>query len=88
MALLPYFSLLFHSRISLSPDITLYYIHFEINSDPYNLIGSYWFDLLTNHTIIGSKLHFFPSQQESFTKTQQPIRFQGLFKITTQIAGK
>ena len=60
MALLPYFSLFFHSHISLSPDITLYYIHFEINSDPYNLIGSYWFDLLTNHTIIGSKLHFFP----------------------------
>ena len=58
MALLPYFSLLFHFHISLSPDITLYYIHFEINSDPYNLIGSYWFNLLTNHTIIGSKLHF------------------------------
>ena len=29
---------------------------------------------------------FFSSQQDRFTKTQQPIKFQGLFKGTNHIA--
>ena len=31
---------------------------------------------------------FFSSQQDSFTKTQQPIKLQDLFKGTNHIAGK
>ena len=31
---------------------------------------------------------FFPSQWDSFYKTQRPIRFHGSFKETNQIAGK
>ena len=31
---------------------------------------------------------FFPSQWDSFTKTQQPNKFQGLFEEINQIAGK
>ena len=34
-----------------------------------------------NHT-------FFPANEEATLKTKQPIRFQGLFKVTNQIAGK
>ena len=80
MALLPYFSLLFHSHISLSPDITLYYIHFEINSDPYNLIGPYWFDLLTNHTIIGFKLHFSQANRKALLKHNNQSDFKACLK--------
>ena len=31
---------------------------------------------------------FFPANEVATLKTQQPIRFQGLFKVTRQIAGK
>ena len=31
---------------------------------------------------------FFPVNEEATLKTKQPIRFQGLFKVTNQIAGK
>ena len=31
---------------------------------------------------------FFPGNEEVTLKTKQPIRFQGLFKVTNQIAGK
>ena len=31
---------------------------------------------------------FFPANEEVTIKTKQPIRFQGLFKVTNQIAGK
>ena len=31
---------------------------------------------------------FFPANQKATLKTKQPIRFQGLFKVTNQIAGK
>ena len=31
---------------------------------------------------------FFPANEEATLKTKQPIRFQGLFKVTHQIAGK
>ena len=45
--------------------------------------------LSTNHTIFCFKLHlFFPANEEGSVKTQQPIRFQGLFKVTNQITGK
>ena len=30
----------------------------------------------------------FPANEEATLKTKQPIRFQGLFKVTNQIAGK
>ena len=60
----------------------IYYTHFEITGGPCNLIGSNWINLLTNRTI------FFPANEEASLKTKQPIRFQGLFKVTDQIAGK
>ena len=31
---------------------------------------------------------FFPANEQATLKTKQPIRFQGLFKVTDQIAGK
>ena len=31
---------------------------------------------------------FFPTNEEATLKTKQPIRFQGLFNVTNQIAGK
>ena len=31
---------------------------------------------------------FSPINEEATLKTKQPIRFQGLFKVTDQIAGK
>ena len=31
---------------------------------------------------------FFPANEEATLKTKQPIRLQGLFKVTDQIAGK
>ena len=31
---------------------------------------------------------FFPANREATLKTKQPIRFQGLFKVTNQIAGE
>ena len=59
------------------------------NTDgPCKLIGSNWCDLFTNRTIFCFKSHLFPSHKEATLKTKQPIRFQGLFKVTNQIAGK
>ena len=60
------------------------------NTDgPCKLIGSNWCDLFTNHTIFCFKSHLFPSQWGGYTtKQKQPIRFQGLFNVTNQIAGK
>jgi len=31
---------------------------------------------------------FFPANEEATLKTKQPLRFQGLYKETNQIAGK
>ena len=31
---------------------------------------------------------FFPANEQATLKTKQPIRFQGLFKVTNKIAGK
>ena len=31
---------------------------------------------------------FFPANEEATLKMKQPIRYQGLFKLTNQIAGK
>ena len=56
--------------------------------DPCNLIGYQQCDLFPNRTIFCSKFYHFPSQWEMNTKTKQLIRFQGLFKVTNQIAGK
>ena len=66
---------------------TFYYIHFEITGDPCNPIGSHQCNLFMNHTIFCSKLHLFPGHWKTLVKTQQPIRFQGLFMVTNQIRG-
>ena len=66
---------------------TFYYINFEITGDPCNPIGSHQCDLFMNHTIFCSKLHLFPSHRKTLSKTQQPIRCQGLFMVTNQIRG-
>ena len=56
---------------------SFYYIHLEINNDHRNLISSHWYDLFTKRTIFCAESHLFPSERESFTKIQQPIRFRG-----------
>ena len=66
----------------------LYYTHFEITGGLCNLIGSNWCDLFSNHTIFALNRIFFPTNEQVTLKTKQPIRFQGLFKVTNQIAGK
>ena len=66
----------------------IYYTHSEITGGPCNLISSNWCDLFTNRTIFCFKSHLFPSQWAGHTKTKQPIRFQGLFNVANQIAGK
>ena len=63
---------------------TLYYTHFEITGGPCNLIGSNWCE--SHHFCF--KLPLFPANEEPTLKTKQPIRFQGLFKVTNKIAGK
>ena len=68
--------------------IELYCILFEITNDPCNLIESRRCDSYTNRTILSSKSHIFPSQWDIFTKTQQPIKFQGLFKEINEIKRK
>ena len=68
--------------------IELYCILFEITYDPWNLIESRRCDSYTNRTILSSKSHIFPSQWDIFTKTQQPIKFQGLFKEINEIKRK
>ena len=65
-----------------------YYTHFEIIGGPCNLIGSYWCDLFTNRTIFALNRIIFPANEEATLRTKQPIRFQGLFKVTNVIAGK
>ena len=52
------------------------------------MIGSQRCDLFTNRTIFCSKSHLFLSQWEWDSKTKQPIRFQGFFKLNNHIAGK
>ena len=63
---------------------TLYYTHFEITGGPCNLIGSNWCESI----IFALNCLFFPANEEPTLKTKQPIRFQGLFKVTNKIAGK
>ena len=66
----------------------IYYTHFEITGGPCNLTSSNWCDLFTNRTIFALNRIFSPANEEATLKTKQPIRFQGLFKETNQIAGK
>ena len=42
----------------------------------------------TYRTIFRSKSHPIPNQWERNTKTKKPVRLQGLFKVTNEIAGK
>ena len=69
----------------------LYYTHFEITGGP--VVPVIWLALIgaiyarfapffaLNHI-------FFPASEQASLKSKQPIRFQGLFKVTNQIAGK
>lgn len=63
------------------------------------MFWNYWWSLQSDwllivqfthesHHFSKSQIAFLPGQWESFTKIQQPITFQGLFKITNQIVGK
>ena len=40
------------------------------------------------HHFLALNRLFFPANEKATLKTKQPIRFQGLFKVTNQIAGK
>ena len=52
------------------------------------MIGFQGCDLFTNRAICCSKSHLFLSQWEWDSKTKQPIRLKGFFKLTNHIAGK
>ena len=63
------------------------------------MFWNYWWSLQSDwllivqfthesHHFSKSQIAFLPGQWESFTKIQQPITFQGLFKINNQIVGK
>ena len=67
-------------------DFCHYYTHFEITGGPCNLIGCNWCDLSTLFFYLNCI--FFPGNEEATLKTKRPIRFQGLFKVTNQIAEK
>ena len=67
--------------------LSLYYIHFEITGGPCYLIGSRWCNLFMNCTIFALNRIFFQANEQATLKTKQPIRFQGLFRVTNQIAG-
>ena len=41
-----------------------------------------------SHHFFALNCIFFPANEEATLKTKQPIRLQGLFKVTNQIAGK
>ena len=62
--------ILIWKRFRLFLAFQIFYIHFEITGDLCSLIGSHQSDLFSNPTIFCSKLHHFPSQWESFNKTQ------------------
>ena len=51
------------------------------------LIGSHWCDLSTNRKRC-SRSHLFSGKWESFSKTRQPIIFQGLFEEIYRFARK
>ena len=51
---------------------------------PLVILLTYWLSMVR----VFNESHHFSSQQDRFTKTQQPIRFQGLFKGTNRIAEK
>ena len=52
----------------------LYYIHFEITGDTFNLIGSQKCDLFTNRIIFCSKPHHFSSIIISFSNTKWDVK--------------
>ena len=54
-----------------------YYIHFEINGGPCNLIGSIYSRIAAFFAL---NRIFCPANDKVTLKTKQPIRFQGLFK--------
>ena len=67
---------------------TASYAGYEITGYPCSVIGSQGYDLFMNPTIFCSELHLFLSQWEWDSKTKQPIRLQGFFKLTNHIAEK
>ena len=66
----------------------LSYTHFEITGGPY--ICLFLIDAIYSRIVPFFALNriFFPANEEATLKTKQPIRIQGLFKVTNQIAGK
>ena len=67
---------------------TFYYIHFEITvilAIPLALI-SVIYSWITPFFALNC-ITLFPSHWKTLSKTQQPIRFQGLFMVTNQIRG-
>ena len=67
---------------------TASYAGCEITGYPCSVIGSQGYDLFMNPTMFCSELRLFLSQLEWDSKTKQPIRFQGFFKLTNHIAEK
>ena len=63
----------------------IYYTHFEITGGPCDLIGAIYSQIAP---FFGLNCIFSPANEEATLKTKQPIRLQGLFKVTDQIAGR
>ena len=76
-------------RIFFGPKARHDYTHFEITGGPCNLIMAL-IGTIYSRTALFFALNriFSPANEEATLKTKQPIRFQGLFKVTNQIAGK
>ena len=74
--------------LSIRVHTTLYWIHCEISGYPCNVIGSQQGDLFTYRAIFCCKSHLFPGEWHWGSKTKQPIRFQGFYKLTNHTAGK
>ena len=57
-----------------------YYIHFKINCDPCNLIGSHQCVLFTNRTIFSLSRIFFPANEKALLKQNNQSDFKACLK--------
>ena len=61
-------------------DYSFYYIHYEIASDPCNLIGYHSCDLFMNHTISCSKCISFLTNETALLKNNHQSHFKAYLK--------
>ena len=66
--------------------MVVYYTHFEITGGPWLALTDAIYSRIA--PLFALNRIFFAANEEATLKTKQPSRFQGLFKITDQIAEK